>query len=56
MVCWIEIKDFYFSILIIFKFKQYKNANVANLVYYRKTRNQSISKARQNVIQKKCSF
>ena len=27
-----------FSILMIFKNKQYKNANIANIVYYEKTR------------------
>ena len=31
-----EVTDF--SIYLIFKFKQYKNVNIANVVYYGKTR------------------
>ena len=33
---WIHIEVTDFSILLIFKHKQYKNANVANFVYYGK--------------------
>ena len=36
---WIKIEVFDFSIQLIFKFKQYKNANIAKPVYYGKTPN-----------------
>ena len=37
MVIWIHPEVIYFSILLIFKNKQYKNANIANFLYYGKT-------------------
>ena len=38
MVLWIQMEEMDFSILLIFKFTQYKNANNANFVYCGKTR------------------
>ena len=38
MVLWIHIEVTDLSILLIFKFKQYKNVDIANLVHYGKTR------------------
>ena len=38
MVLWIHIAVTDLSILLIFKFKQYKNVNISNLVHYGKTR------------------
>ena len=38
MVLWIHIEVIDFSILLIFKYKQYKNANIANFIHYGKTR------------------
>ena len=41
MIFWIKIEVTETCILLIFKFKQYKNANIANFVYYGKTRIES---------------
>ena len=37
-VLWIAIEVTDFSIYFIFQFKQYKNANISNFLYYGKTR------------------
>ena len=38
MVFWIHIEVIDFCSLLIFKFKKYRNANSANIVYHGKTR------------------
>ena len=43
MVLWIHIDAADFSILIILKYKQYKNATIVNFAYYGKTRLQFYS-------------